>query len=162
MEASKTIQNIQEIYQYLPKVQIDRSSKFKYIYISCYLKPDKKKKTVFTAKDSVYFVRGFQKFPFHADIFDDFIKKFNDLDLFLENPDLENPAKTQIKPLKSLVKIEVYGGGWLEWDLSGKKLDVFGESQRYGPANHQKTREVLLKELKEIKNEDVTYEELEF
>lgn len=141
METS--LPNLQSLYNSLPQVLIDPVSTFKYIYISAYLKPSKGVYNALT--DSLVFIRGSKAHSYHQDIYEEFLREFKRLGAQLEEKGL----------LK--LKFEVYGGGWMEWSSDGKKLHIFGESQKYGPMNHEKTREVIIKNRKDLKSEDITY-----
>lgn len=149
--SEKVLNRLDEILNYMPQVVIDPASRFKYIYMAVYLKPIKNSKVSYSANDTIYFVRGSKKHSFHVEIYEEFSKELTNLKLKMEVLN-ENKEKT-LKTVKSLVKIEVYGGGWMEWE--GKKLQIGGESVKYGPANHERTMKVLLDNMKELKPEDV-------
>ena len=155
---SKTLKNISDLYLYLPQCSIDTAGKFKYIYVAAYLKTEKAKKT-YSSSDTLIFVRGAQQYSFHADIFDAFKATLKSLELEYEYTVQDSEAeKTFKKSLFSQLKLEVYGGGWIEW-VNNKKLNVFGESMRYGPANHQNTKDVILKNMNADGKLEVNFDE---
>lgn len=149
---SLVIKKLTDIYQHLPQVKIDLASRFKYIYIAIYFKSSKNTKFVYSAKDdTIYFVRGTKKHNYHAEIYEEFVQELNKLKLNVEVL-VENEEK-QVKTLKGFIKIDVYGGGWMEWN--DKKLNIFGQSQAYGPANHERTKELILKNNDEFKVKEI-------
>jgi len=148
MQASSPaiISILPDLLPYIPQVQIDKTSRFKYIYISIYLK----KKSFNASTDSLFLIRGTKKHSYHADIFDAFKQELKLFPCVLQT-NSEEPQKDLFKT----VKMEVIGGGWLEWFEDNKKLKIYGESQAFGPCDHNKTRDILLKNMKEFKPEDI-------
>ena len=99
-----------------PEIEIDKEGKFKYIQIKITNKENK--------EDTRIIIRGSAKFKFHNDIFKDFMDKANiDAD--------------------SKYTFESNGGGKIT--IKGNDINIFGESTVYGPANHEKTSQILEK-----------------
>ena len=145
----KILSTLPDLLKFIPQVEIDKVSNFKYIFISLYIR----KKNFNASTDSLVLIRGTKKCSFHADIFNAFKQELKALGfIFQTSP--EEPQKDLLKA----VKMEVLGGGWLDWLDDGKKLKIFGESQAYGMMDHNKTKEVILKGLNELKTEDIVVE----
>lgn len=129
-----------DLLNHIPLVEFDQYSRFKYIYISMYIR----KKNFDAKKDSLFLIRGTQKYSFHADIFASFKEDLRKKKFSLK-------IGEEIKDLMKTVKIEVIGGGWFEWTLEGegqnakKKLIISGESVAFGRMDHQKTKTMILK-----------------
>ena len=143
------LSTLTDLLKFIPQVEIDKVSNFKYIFISVYIR----KKNFNASTDSLVLIRGTKKYSFHADIFNAFKQELKAL-AFVFQPTPEDPQKDLLKA----VKMEVLGGGWLEWLDDGKRLKIFGESQAFGMMDHNKTKEVILKSLNELKTEDIVVE----
>jgi len=101
-----------------PEIEIDKEGKFKYIQIKITNKENK--------DDTRIIIRGSAKFKFHNDIFKDFMDKEN----------IDANSKYTFEPI---------GGGKIT--IEGNNINIFGESTVYGPANHEKTSQMLEKNL---------------
>jgi phosphohistidine phosphatase len=99
-----------------PEIEIDKEGKFKYIQIKITNKENK--------EDTRIIIRGSAKFKFHNDIFKDFMEKAN----------IDADSKYTFEPI---------GGGKIT--INGKDINIFGESTVYGPADHEKTSQMLEK-----------------
>ncbi len=99
-----------------PEIEIDKEGKFKYIQIKITNKENK--------EDTRIILRGTAKCKFHNDIFKDFMDKAN------IGPD----DKYTYEPI---------GGGKIT--INGNAINIFGESTVYGPANHERTAQILEK-----------------
>jgi phosphohistidine phosphatase len=139
MEKEK-INDVSLLLKYLPEVRIDKGT-FKYIVIEVskkkeYLEPGQIKK-------SVNFIRGYLYCEYHANILDDFtLRELGNLKvLFTDNI----KGKEVTDSLEKVLSVKVLGGGRIEHVAEKKKIYVYGFSQGYGPANHEKTLEILKK-----------------
>jgi len=94
-------------------VLIDESGQFKYILCKVY---DSEK-----PEESKFIIRGGTRYQFHSDIYDE-------LDSQLEEYGLV---------------CECLGGGKIKHDASEKSVEVYGQSQGYGKANHRMTVDIL-------------------
>ena len=98
------------------EIEIDKEGKFKYIQIKITNKENK--------EDTRIIIRGSAKCKFHNDIFKDFMEKAN----------IDADSKYTFEPI---------GGGKIT--INGKDINIFGESTVYGPADHEKTSQMLEK-----------------
>ncbi|MFH4979926.1 hypothetical protein AB6A40_006635 [Gnathostoma spinigerum] len=80
-----------------------------------------------TNKNEKLIVRGYKKCPYHMDIFDETSKELPGYNL------------------------ECLGGGRIKHDPTKKEILVYGYSQGYGKADHQKSVDILKKQLPDYK-----------
>ncbi|XP_046576376.1 14 kDa phosphohistidine phosphatase-like [Haliotis rubra] len=97
----------------VPDVEIGDTGVFKYILCKIYEGAN--------TSDFKYIVRGVPSAEFHADIYDV-------LDAKLESEG---------------IMCECVGGGKIEHDPDAKTIRIFGKSQGYGQANHEKSMQIL-------------------
>ena len=148
MENSNCLLKISDFYNYLPRVQIDSCGKFKYIYIAVY---PKKQVTKSLQSDLIVFIRGTSKYEYHNDIFEKFKHTLKELNLNIKGNNGE-----ELSIFESF-KLDVYGGGWIERREDGY-FEIFGYSVKYGRMDHNKTADIIAKELG-IPREKITLDE---
>lgn len=115
MHPFRSFSVMEEAWKSIPTVLIDDEGVFKYVLIKVHKKEE-------TSNESEKFiVRGFKWGPFHADIYEKYQEEIEKLGF----------------------ETECVGGGRINHDPKGKTLKVYGYSQGYGLADHQKTTDLL-------------------
>ncbi|GMT28069.1 hypothetical protein PFISCL1PPCAC_19366 [Pristionchus fissidentatus] len=104
--AAKTLGEIKD-------VDLDPSGVFKYIQVKVTDKSD--------ASNSKIILRGYERCPFHADIYGE--------------------TKEQVD--RSLFKLKALGGGRIKHDDKKKEIFIYGYSQAYGPAKHEDSKALV-------------------
>lgn len=132
MEASSKFEEFQKaVYKKIPQVKLDSQGVFKYILITASF-GDSSESAV------LEFVRGFNKFEYHKEIFKDFKAGFK--------------GEFQVTPSQKVVlekemSLSCPGGGRINHDASKKRLTIYGYSQSYGQGNHDHVVSIMKKHM---------------
>lgn len=100
----------------VPSAEIDPDGTFKYILVKVYAP-----QTPDGTEPSKIIIRGNKRGPYHADIYDETVKKLTELKL----------------------DSECIGGGKIQHNSADKKINIFGSSQGFGKADHEVTAQIL-------------------
>lgn len=114
MESIKSIKTLSELFQFIPCVDLDPSGTFKYIQIKASVKTK-------GSEDSVTFIRGYSRFEYHMEIFENFseeLKLKKELSSLLYKPKEDEDGVQLLKVLK----LKCPGGGRIKHER--KKLLV--------------------------------------
>ena len=122
------LSSVEEIYELFSQVRLDDEGRFKYILIHMELEGE---------EEPLEFVRGWKSCMYHANIFD----KFRTEELVARN------ALYKGKKLTQQVKLSCPGGGRIVHDKGKQELAIYGYSQSYGQADHNRVVEILKKYL---------------
>lgn len=133
------INRLSDIYSIFPQVDIPDEGLYKYIFIQVSIKPEYTTGDLPQTEKTLIFVRGSKILDGFTAIQDIFIKNLMRCEFYLTNIDAELSTKT--------TDIKCIGGGRIDHSKENQNIFLWGESRKYGQADHKLVSKILQKQL---------------